>query len=346
MSQFTSGLVSALSLAVSVVGSKKTNEKVILNENELEKLSAILEDGISYIDINSVTYPYSPPSLLVVTHPDGASLVVGATRINNAEEFATVILASPSLTGIRGEKGEDGIDGADGIDGVPGAQGPAGPPPVVLTTSFDGITYPLTDADILVCSRLGEVRIFSLPATGVSTPTELIALWEAATPVTGPQGPQGPQGETGPSPDLSDLAAISLPLGTPVPFFGQNLPAGYVDADGSPLSRTVYNDLFQVLGTRYGAGDGVNTFNTPDLSDVAFVNCDAAEGIVSSVPLALDVTAAVEPGSVTTGTRSFHAATGDYANAITSVSYSPPSVGVSGAGTIDVLRPRWILRVA
>ena len=35
--------------------------------------------------------------------------------------------------------------------------------------------------------------------------------------------------------------------------------------DGSPVSRTTYSDLFTLLSTTYGSGDGTNTFNLPDL---------------------------------------------------------------------------------
>ena len=35
--------------------------------------------------------------------------------------------------------------------------------------------------------------------------------------------------------------------------------------DGSPVSRTTYSDLFGLLSTTYGSGDGTNTFNLPDL---------------------------------------------------------------------------------
>lgn len=34
--------------------------------------------------------------------------------------------------------------------------------------------------------------------------------------------------------------------------------------NGAAISRTAYPELFEVLGTAYGAGDGVNTFNLPD----------------------------------------------------------------------------------
>lgn len=42
-------------------------------------------------------------------------------------------------------------------------------------------------------------------------------------------------------------------------------PAGFLYCDGRAISRTVYGDLFHKIGTKYGAGDGVNTFHIPDM---------------------------------------------------------------------------------
>lgn len=41
-------------------------------------------------------------------------------------------------------------------------------------------------------------------------------------------------------------------------------PPGSFKANGAAVSRTAYARLFAKIGTRYGAGDGVNTFNLPD----------------------------------------------------------------------------------
>lgn len=46
------------------------------------------------------------------------------------------------------------------------------------------------------------------------------------------------------------------------------LPAGYLDCDGSAVSRTTYKNLFAAIGTTYGTGDGSTTFNVPDLRAV------------------------------------------------------------------------------
>ena len=39
---------------------------------------------------------------------------------------------------------------------------------------------------------------------------------------------------------------------------------GWVNCDGSALSRTTFQGLFNTIGTTYGAGDGSTTFNVPD----------------------------------------------------------------------------------
>lgn len=47
----------------------------------------------------------------------------------------------------------------------------------------------------------------------------------------------------------------------------QTLPGGYLECLGQAVSRTMYPDLFEAIGTTYGAGDGSTTFNLPDLTD-------------------------------------------------------------------------------
>jgi len=52
-------------------------------------------------------------------------------------------------------------------------------------------------------------------------------------------------------------------------FLMQKPPSGWFICNGAALSRTTYHTLFGLIGTRFGAGDGHNTFNLPDFrSDV------------------------------------------------------------------------------
>jgi microcystin-dependent protein len=51
-----------------------------------------------------------------------------------------------------------------------------------------------------------------------------------------------------------------------VAFFAMNTaPSGWLDADGSAVSRTTYAALFAAIGTTFGSGDGSTTFNLPDM---------------------------------------------------------------------------------
>jgi len=38
-----------------------------------------------------------------------------------------------------------------------------------------------------------------------------------------------------------------------------------LECDGSAVSRTTFSDLFDIVGTQFGVGDGSTTFNLPDL---------------------------------------------------------------------------------
>lgn len=64
--------------------------------------------------------------------------------------------------------------------------------------------------------------------------------------------------------EIKVKAAESLPLGTILEYSGGTAPKGYMICDGSAISRTKYPELFQLIGTTYGSGDGSTTFNIPD----------------------------------------------------------------------------------
>lgn len=58
--------------------------------------------------------------------------------------------------------------------------------------------------------------------------------------------------------------AMTIPIGTMLPFAGTTAPAGYIKCEGQEVSRTTYADLFAVCGVAYGAGDGLTTFQLPN----------------------------------------------------------------------------------
>jgi microcystin-dependent protein len=44
-------------------------------------------------------------------------------------------------------------------------------------------------------------------------------------------------------------------------------PTGYLNCDGTAVSRTTYSALFAVIGTTFGTGDGTTTFNLPNYTN-------------------------------------------------------------------------------
>ena len=71
--------------------------------------------------------------------------------------------------------------------------------------------------------------------------------------------------------DVSDLqtevAGIALPSGMITPYGGATAPNGWLLCDGTAVSRETYADLFAVIGTAFGSGDGSTTFNIPDMRE-------------------------------------------------------------------------------
>lgn len=87
--------------------------------------------------------------------------------------------------------------------------------------------------------------------------------------------------------DATDLGPVvfdtQLREGSPpgqVGFFATTwAPAGWLKANGAAVSRTAFASLFSVIGTYYGAGDGVNTFNLPDMRGMFARGWDDARGV-------------------------------------------------------------------
>lgn len=77
---------------------------------------------------------------------------------------------------------------------------------------------------------------------------------------------------------------IAMPAGSVIAFAGNNTPTGYLLCDGSAVSRTTYAELFNAIGTLFGAGDGSTTFNLPNLTD-RFIQGSETSGTVKEAGL-------------------------------------------------------------
>lgn len=76
--------------------------------------------------------------------------------------------------------------------------------------------------------------------------------------------------------------AVSAPAGTMDLYAGSTAPTGWLLAYGQAVSRTTYADLFTVLSTTYGAGDGSTTFTLPDMRGRVPAGLDNMGGTAAS----------------------------------------------------------------
>ena len=65
---------------------------------------------------------------------------------------------------------------------------------------------------------------------------------------------------------VTTTSLSTAPVGTMIDWpVTSSYPTGWLRADGSAVSRTSYADLFALIGTTYGSGDGSTTFNLPNM---------------------------------------------------------------------------------
>lgn len=78
-----------------------------------------------------------------------------------------------------------------------------------------------------------------------------------------------------------DSTFVYSPVGTIILYSAASVPTGYLACDGSLVSRSTYQDLFQTIGTFYNSGDGVTTFGLPDFRGRTAVGSGAGSGLTA-----------------------------------------------------------------
>ena len=83
--------------------------------------------------------------------------------------------------------------------------------------------------------------------------------------------------------DGANLTGIEgIPTATIVPWSDSSVPSGFLECNGSAVSRSTYADLFAIIGTTYGSGDGSTTFDLPDLQDNVAVGKSGTKNLGST----------------------------------------------------------------
>ena len=122
----------------------------------------------------------------------------------------------------------------------------------------------------------------------------------------------------------------TTPAGIIVPFGGDVVPSGYLDCNGATVSRTGKARLFAAIGTKWGAGDGVTTFNVPNLNDGSFLKGSSSAGTKGGAVLpslytasagththtrgSMNITASAQTGTISGGSQFWQSTSGAFTN--------------------------------
>lgn len=84
----------------------------------------------------------------------------------------------------------------------------------------------------------------------------------------------------------TDIATVSgqtagmlSPPGQIMAYASTACPSGWLAANGQAVDRTTYAELYTAISTLWGPGDGITTFNVPDLRGEFLRGYDAGRGI-------------------------------------------------------------------
>lgn len=81
--------------------------------------------------------------------------------------------------------------------------------------------------------------------------------------------------------NVSSFTDEAAPAGEIAHFARSTAPAGWLKANGAAVSRASYSKLYAAIGTTFGAGDGISTFNVPDLRGEFIRGWDDGRGVDS-----------------------------------------------------------------
>jgi microcystin-dependent protein len=145
-----------------------------------------------------------------------------------------------------------------------------------------------------------------------------------------------------PAVPLNTVANVVVPIGGSIRWPSATPPsANWLIRNGQPIGRVAYAALFALIGTTYGAGDGVTTFNIPNDTDKMPIGAGnlyslaATGGAVANTP-SISIT---DPGhnhtqNAHTHTDSGHVHTGP--SHTHSTPHSGWASGGSGAGILVI----------
>lgn len=248
----------------------------------------------SWLNVGSIEGPQGPQGIQGETGPQGPQGPKGETGDTGAT-------GPQGPQGIQGPKGDTGATGAQGAQGI---QGPKGDPGAPGANGADGLTTSITMNGVTKTQVGGNIDLGTVitahqdisgkqdtlvSGTNIKTINNQSILGsgnvtvqsdpEVAIQTTQPDSTKlwinsntnkayfTSNGGTSYTEVLGSVTGDTLPIGAIMAYGGYSAPTGWLICDGRAVSRTLYANLFNVIGTSFGQGNGTSTFNLPNLLD-------------------------------------------------------------------------------
>ena len=190
------------------------------------------------------------------THGIGDSSRYGHLKLSDDDTSISGVSGGVAATPAAVKKAKDAANAAH--DAANAAMGKASK---IATASEVGIAYFPEPFTIGSDGKVG-VRAATIDQTGI------IQLNDTVTSTSVIQAATANAVKIAYDKAVAAEAAVAdaLSVGALLPSFASSM-VGYLLCNGAAVSRTTYTDLFAILGTTFGTGDGSTTFNLPDFRD-------------------------------------------------------------------------------
>ena len=123
----------------------------------------------------------------------------------------------------------------------------------LATKASPSFTGTVTSAGDIVLSGTGKIKLPT--GTTAQRPSGVTGDFRFNTTLTQFEGYDG-----------SSWAKVGgVPAGTVITYASSTVPSGFLECNGTNVSRSTYAQLYSAIGSTWGSGDGSSTFGLPDL---------------------------------------------------------------------------------
>lgn len=254
---------------------------------EFISFTGITQNGDGTATLTGVTRglspvtPYTASSTIRKAHPGGSDAVISnppqfyerfANKLNTQDITAIWTFASTSWPKIDVSTADPSNDGEFATKKYVDDTAFSGASVVDASATARGVSELATGCEAASSTASGGSGILVIPSS-LATSTRNSATSPCRIVSTSNDGYV----------DIGFMNPIyRTPVGSVTAFSSTTAPSGWLLADGSAVSRTTYAELYTLLGTSYGAGNGATTFNLPNLTGRSIVMASSTQTATST----------------------------------------------------------------